>query len=163
MLCSENPSGSKGCCHRMCCFCKAKDLFLPLFAWLCLSRNGIEVAESEPAQSRCGNESARCMATSCKFSSLFSRFCCYTHYQGVKEDTSKTENTFGFLFKQMIVIPFLSYWITIQDTFRHFCAPYNKTDSIGVESKIMLFKGNAKKKEIKYSFPSRISFYCKWF
>lgn len=89
MLCSENPSGSKGCCHRMCCCCEAKGLFLPLFALLCLSKNGIEVAESEPPQSRCGNESGRCMAASCKSPSLFSQLCCYTHYQGSERKTLK--------------------------------------------------------------------------
>lgn len=54
MLCSENPSGSKGCCHTMCCCCKAKGLIPPLLAPLCISRKGIEAAESKPPQSRCG-------------------------------------------------------------------------------------------------------------
>lgn len=109
MLCSENPSGSKGCCHRMCCCCKAKGLFLPLFAQLCLSRNGIEEAGSEASQSRCVNESARCRLHHANFPACFPDFAATFIIKEVKENPSKTENTFGFLFKLMIVTSFLFY------------------------------------------------------
>lgn len=154
MLCSENPSGSKGCCHRMCCCWETKGLFLPLFAWLCLSRNGIEVAESNHPRAGVKMSQPGVWLHHANFPACFPDFAATLIIKEVKENPLKTENTFGFLFKQTIVTPFLSYWITIQDTFRYFCALYNKIDSIGVESKIMLFKGNAKKKEIKYSSPA---------
>lgn len=170
MLCSENPSVSKGCCHTMCCRCKAKGLIPPLLAPLCISRKGIEAAESKPPQSRCGEWVSQvdgCIIHS--FQLVFPVFLLPSlsrkwNWKTEKKNHQKQKTPFDFFLRTWLWAHFLpaeSLFKTPSDSSE--TAPQTKMDYIRVENKIMLFKEMPRKNYIRKSLPGRITFYCKSF